>query len=189
MVTANSSVRDKLVKIATIAAGYVSEHNNHFHQEKHLVDAFKAILSLATQAGEEVVVVENTETQTVMSFYVEESKRTLSESDQATINRVNMSIDCIHACFGLSTEVGELIDQYKKHIFYGKRLDAVNIYEEIGDIMWYLAIVLRSHGIDLEECVMANIAKLRARYPEKFSQLNAINRDTDKEIKALTGQE
>lgn len=188
MVSNNQSVREKLVKIGTIAAGYVSPQNNHFHQEKHIVEAFRSILSLAAEAGEEVVVYEKGEEQTVMSFYVEESKRTLSEADQATMNRVNMNVDPIHACLGLSTEVGEIIDQYKKHIFYGAKLDPVNIYEEIGDIMWYLAIILRSQGINLEECVMSNIAKLKARYPEKFSQLNALQRDTQKEIQALTGQ-
>lgn len=47
----------------------------------------------------------------------------------------------LHAAIGLCTESGELLDAYKKHIFYGKPLDHVNIKEELGDICWYMAIV------------------------------------------------
>ena len=37
----------------------------------------------------------------------------------------------LHAGIGLSTEAGEFLDALKKHIFYGKELDRVNLKEEI----------------------------------------------------------
>ena len=36
----------------------------------------------------------------------------------------------LHAGMGLSTEAGEFLDALKKHIFYGKELDRVNLAEE-----------------------------------------------------------
>ena len=50
--------------------------------------------------------------------------------------------DLDHCALGLVTEVAEIVDQYKKHWFYNKPLDMVNIKEEIGDILWYLAVGL-----------------------------------------------
>ena len=40
----------------------------------------------------------------------------------------------IHSAMGCATEAGELLDSVKKHIFYGRELDTVNLQEEIGDM-------------------------------------------------------
>ena len=42
-----------------------------------------------------------------------------------------------HALLGLITEVGELGDNIKKHIIYGKPRNNVNVMEECADIFWY----------------------------------------------------
>lgn len=93
--------------------------------------------------------------------------------------------DLLHACAGLCTEAGELMDVFKKHEFYGKPIDRVNVMEEVGDLAWYLALLCRYGNFTLEECAEANIRKLRARYPDKFSKENAIERNTAKERKVL----
>lgn len=56
----------------------------------------------------------------------------------------------LHAGYGLVTEIGEIADIFKRHIFYGKDIDIVNLKEEIGDAMWYLAIGIHARGIELE---------------------------------------
>ena len=56
-------------------------------------------------------------------------------------------------------------------------LDAVNLKEEFGDTLWYLALGLRFLGIGFEETFAANIAKLQARFPDKFTEDAAMNRD------------
>lgn len=93
--------------------------------------------------------------------------------------------DLLHACAGLTTETGELMDVFKRHEFYGKGIDLTNLKEEAGDLLWYLALLCRFGGFSLEECAEANIAKLRARYPDKFSTERAILRDLTKERQAL----
>ena len=95
--------------------------------------------------------------------------------------------DLLHATMGISTEAGELLDVVKKHIFYGKPLDIHNIHEEIGDILWYVSILLEWSGATYEEVMETNIDKLRVRYPEKFSSDKALKRDLATEQAVLLG--
>jgi NTP pyrophosphatase (non-canonical NTP hydrolase) len=94
-------------------------------------------------------------------------------------------IDLLHAAMGLVTESGEFMDMLKKHLFYGKPLDEVNLLEEIGDASWYLAIALNALGSSFEEVMARNIEKLQARYPDKFTEQAALVRNLDKEREIL----
>jgi len=89
---------------------------------------------------------------------------------------------------GLTTESAEVIDLLKKHIFYGKPLNEEKIFEELGDLMWYVALLCDTMGFDLEKVKAKNIDKLRARYPQNFTEKDAVERDLEKEKKALTGE-
>ena len=91
----------------------------------------------------------------------------------------------LHAGIGLATESGEFLDALKKHIFYGKPLDRTNLKEEIGDLQWYCAIALDELDSSFEEVQETNIAKLKARYPDKFTEERAETRDLVKERKIL----
>jgi len=95
------------------------------------------------------------------------------------------TVRLVHAAIGMCTEAGEFQDQLKKHLFYGKPLDAVNLAEEIGDAAWYLALAANAIGIDLLDVLSKNISKLQGRYPEKFSEQAALNRDLDNERRIL----
>jgi NTP pyrophosphatase (non-canonical NTP hydrolase) len=91
----------------------------------------------------------------------------------------------LHAGIGLATESGEFLDAIKKHVFYGKELDRVNLQEELGDLFWYMAIACDELGAEFEPIMARNIEKLKARYGEKFSEERAENRDLDKEREIL----
>ena len=91
----------------------------------------------------------------------------------------------LHAGIGLATEAGEFLDALKKHIFYGKDLDRVNLSEEMGDIFWYCAIISDQLGVDFETVMKTNIAKLKARYGEKFTEQGATERDLNVEREIL----
>lgn len=91
----------------------------------------------------------------------------------------------LHTGIGLSTEAGEFLDALKKHIFYGKELDKVNLKEEMGDLFWYLAIACDELDVDFETLMQTNIQKLKARYGEKFSEQKAENRNLGNERKIL----
>jgi NTP pyrophosphatase (non-canonical NTP hydrolase) len=91
----------------------------------------------------------------------------------------------LHSFMGLSTEANELLNALKAHIFYGKELDKVNVEEELGDSLWFIAQACDELGFSFEKIMEKNIAKLRARYPEKFTESNAVSRDLDNERKVL----
>jgi len=91
------------------------------------------------------------------------------------------AIRLLHGTCGLATEAGEILDTVKKHVFYGKEIDTVNMIEEIGDIMWYSSIILDELGVEYEEVMEKNITKLRSRYGDKFSETRANTRDLKKE--------
>lgn len=93
----------------------------------------------------------------------------------------------LHAIMGMVTEAGEAADMLKKHIFYGKEYDQINLIEEVGDMLWYIAIALDEMNITFEEVMERNIAKLKVRYGDAWTQQRANERDLDKERQELEG--
>lgn len=93
--------------------------------------------------------------------------------------------DILHAAIGISTEAGELLDPFKKCMFYGKPLDFVNLDEELGDILWYIAIYAEARGTSILALAEKNNRKLKVRYPEKFATKDALKRNLEKERKEL----
>lgn len=82
----------------------------------------------------------------------------------------------INGLFGLSGESGELIDMVKKWIFHEKELDEDHAKKELGDVMWYVAMICESFGWSLDEIMQMNVDKLKKRYPEGFDTERANNR-------------
>lgn len=74
----------------------------------------------------------------------------------------------INASLGLSGEVGELNDMLKKWIFHEKDICEDHLKKELGDVMWYVALMCTSFGWKLDDILEINIDKLKARYPEGF---------------------
>ena len=91
----------------------------------------------------------------------------------------------IHMTLGMVTETAELADVFKKHLAYNKDVDWVNVKEELGDLMWYIANMCNINGWDLRDIMQTNINKLQLRYPEKFTTNKAINRDLNAERSEL----
>lgn len=70
----------------------------------------------------------------------------------------------MHMAIGISGEAGELLDAIKKKVIYRKPLDLVNVIEELGDLEFYLEGIRQGLSITREDCLEANIEKLRKRY-------------------------
>ena len=82
----------------------------------------------------------------------------------------------LEGALGLSGEVGEVVDILKKSIFQGHPLDVRKVALELGDVMWYLALLAHSIGYNLDEVTKMNIEKLKNRYPNGFSTTDSLNR-------------
>lgn len=119
--------------------------------------------------------------------YVDLTEKTDLSPEQynEAAKRAGYAIELLHASLGMTTESGEFADAIKKWILYGKELDYVNLQEEVGDLLWYIALVSRQLDIPLESIFNRNIAKLKARYGDKFTEQAALNRDLAAERKAL----
>lgn len=74
----------------------------------------------------------------------------------------------LNGCLGLSGEAGEFNDMVKKWIFHEKPLDVDHAQKEVGDILWYIAMICHSFGWDMNQIMQMNIDKLKARYPDGF---------------------
>ena len=85
-------------------------------------------------------------------------------------------MNLIHGALGVSSDAGELVDAIKKHTIYGKELDFENVIEELGDVLWFCALIAEIVGTNLSVVMEANIAKLAKRYPNKYSDAAAIAR-------------
>lgn len=81
-----------------------------------------------------------------------------------------------NACLGLSGEVGEFNDMIKKWVFHEKELDMEHAKKEMGDVLWYVAMMCESFGWNMEDVMQTNIDKLKARYPEGFSADRSLHR-------------
>jgi hypothetical protein len=157
------------------------------------------------------------------------------------IDNIHEDANIVHCIYGVDTELGEILDLYKKSFAYRKSFDRTNLLEEVCDIMWYLAggctinelslnniinelefhgsliptedypdldimadlynlvqdyrkgsavierllISLVSSEEELFRGLTNNINKLIIRYPDKFSNDNAVNRNLDVERNQL----
>lgn len=87
----------------------------------------------------------------------------------------------LHAGLGMLTEAAEFLEALHKAALEGEPVDKVNLGEELGDQFWYQAIAADELGTTFEKEQRTNIEKLQLRYPEKFTQEKANNRDLDAE--------
>lgn len=113
------------------------------------------------------------------------SMQSLTESDFRSLNYDIGALELWHAILGIASELGELIEALLPYLLEGKQINFFNAAEELGDIEWYVALAATALGQDLDELRARNILKLMRRYPEKFTERDAVERDLEAERKAL----
>jgi NTP pyrophosphatase (non-canonical NTP hydrolase) len=83
----------------------------------------------------------------------------------------------VNAVMGLAGESGELLELVKKWRFQEHELKVDRIEEELGDVMWYVAYLIRTLRLDFGEILDKNVAKLSSRYPGGFDP--GLSRDRE----------
>lgn len=104
-------------------------------------------------------------------------KEKIAEIDEKTIR-------ILHGSMGICTEGGELLEALDKH-FNGNKLDVTNCIEELCDTGWYQNLLFDVFNTNAEENFQLFVDKLMKRFPDKFSEDKAINRDLVTERKLL----
>lgn len=93
-----------------------------------------------------------------------------------TAKPMTMQGNLLHAALGLSGEVGEFVDTVKKEFVYRQPLDTDNLAEELGDILWFVALAAQTLRLNMGDIASANIDKLAKRYPETYTDHHAAER-------------
>ncbi len=107
---------------------------------------------------------------------------TFNEYQQAALRTANTTPErprkerLAHWALGLAGESGETAEMVKKHLFHDHDLDHTALVKELGDVLWYLAVLARELDVNLEEVALNNIAKLQRRYPHGFRTEDSLNR-------------
>ncbi len=89
--------------------------------------------------------------------------------------------DLANAALGLTGEAGEVADIIKKHLYQGHDLYPSEVIEELGDVLWYVALMADYFNVTLGFVMQQNITKLKARYPEGFDPVRSVNREEKEE--------
>ena len=82
----------------------------------------------------------------------------------------------IIAALGLAGEAGEFANMIKKLTAHGHDIPPEELADELGDCLWYLAEAATACGLSLDDVARMNVDKLKARYPEGFSEERSRNR-------------
>ena len=75
----------------------------------------------------------------------------------------------LNAALGIAGEAGEFVELVKKRIFHRKDISRDDMIDELGDVLYYCAIMADQIGMDLDEVMERNIAKLRERHGDTYN--------------------
>jgi len=114
-----------------------------------------------------------------LSMRTNDGKSTNRLLNRASTNAVIDYGGILNGCLGLSGEVGEFNDMIKKWIFHEKGIDIEHAKKELGDVMWYVAMICHSAGWNLDEILEMNVSKLKARYPDGFDVQKSEHRSAE----------
>jgi len=73
---------------------------------------------------------------------------------------------------GIAGEAGDVAGCIKKTFSHGDDQKA-GIKENLGDTLWYIAMICDFFDWDLEDVMRDNVKKLKKRHPKGFSQKSA----------------
>ncbi|MEG2623513.1 MAG: nucleoside triphosphate pyrophosphohydrolase family protein [Clostridia bacterium] len=82
-----------------------------------------------------------------------------------------------NAALGIAGEAGEVADIIKKTMYQCHPLDKEKLVEELGDVLYYIAMMADVLCYGLDEIAEKNIEKLRRRYPDGFDPERSIHRE------------
>ena len=106
--------------------------------------------------------------------YQQLAKRTLlAKPDKTYTDQETM---LVWNAIGLAGEAGEVAELVKKGVFHNHGVDVNTVTKELGDVMWYVAAIASTLGLNLNVILEKNISKLKARYPNGYTSAETANR-------------
>jgi len=104
-------------------------------------------------------------------------QRPLGEAD----DEISREMALVFPLMGMASEVGSLLNQYKKHVRDGDAhpLFSQRVKEELGDILWYVANLAAKLDFDLDDVAQLNLSRIAERWPEPGTEQPAKLLDED----------
>jgi NTP pyrophosphatase (non-canonical NTP hydrolase) len=96
-----------------------------------------------------------------LDYYQQSALRTLNPA----LNDRDRLLD---ASAGLAEEAAEVLGLIRKRVLQGREVDDARLTEELGDVLWCLAVTADALGLTLTQVAEANQAKLAKRHPHGF---------------------
>lgn len=97
---------------------------------------------------------------------------TFEEFQRAALRTTNPDLApderLLDAAAGLAEEAGEVLGLVRKRIFQRRDAGSERFVEELGDVLWCLAVTADALGVSLGEVAEANRRKLEQRHPKGF---------------------
>ena len=97
---------------------------------------------------------------------------TFDEYEQLARRTINPALSrderLLDAAAGLSEEAGEVLGLVRKQQFQHRQTTTEQFAEELGDVLWCLAMTANTLGLSLHEIAEGNVRKLEARHPHGF---------------------
>lgn len=109
-------------------------------------------------------------TDELLKKYQEECKRTVRDFKSKEIEIMTWGL-------GISGEAGDVAGCIKKTIVHMNDQRA-GIKENLGDTLWYIAMICNFFGWSLEDVFNENMDKLEKRYPQGFTEKDAGRNNT-----------
>lgn len=87
----------------------------------------------------------------------------------AALRTANLSKknELFHLVLGLGGEAGEISEKFKKWVrdqdSDESKIDRDDMKKELGDVLWYIAVLSKYLDIDLEDLAQFNVDKLASR--------------------------
>jgi NTP pyrophosphatase (non-canonical NTP hydrolase) len=81
---------------------------------------------------------------------------------------------------GIAGEAGEVLEKWKKIVAYKEGVitdsDLAELKKELGDVVWYVAVMADSLGLSFEEVMQLNLEKLASRKARGVQRGSGDNR-------------
>lgn len=96
----------------------------------------------------------------------------LDDYQRAALRTVNPALSdrdrLLDATTGLAEESAEVLGLVRKRVFQQREIERAKLVDELGDVLWCLAVTADSLGISLDDVATANQSKLARRHPDGF---------------------
>ena len=168
---------------------YLKESERTLNSMGNIDDLIHASIGINTEIDEllEAYTIENTREEIgdifwYMAIFYRIYK--LDTSPYFDFTKSLVMIDKNQCLLSLQKEGYKSLDYAKRIKFYGAGLNSYDT-ANLTEINLLLSHIINESGYDFDDILDRNINKLKVRYPEKFSNEKASNRDIESEYKVL----